>query len=337
MRTALPPVRRGLAVLLAGVLVALAGCSTGGDEGGEDTGQAQTGTGAGFPVTVDTKFGDVTIEKAPQRVVALGWSDAEVALALGVEPVGVSDWLAVGGDGLGPWVEQRYTNPPTQLGTMEVNLEQLAGLNPDLILDTRASGDRERYDRLSQLGVPVVGVPEGADAYLTSWQDQLDLIGKALGKQDQARKLHDDLEAKFARAAQDHPEFTDTTVAIAARTSESWGAYVNGDGRVEFMEQLGFVNSPTVQELAGDDFWVPISGERLDLLDADLTVLFPIGVEADQATRDPLYQNIPSVKDGRSVVLSDPTVSQAFSSASVVGLSYALDKTVPMFADALAG
>jgi iron complex transport system substrate-binding protein len=39
--------------------------------------------------------------------VALGWSDAETALALGVQPVGASDWLAFGGEGVGPWAEGR--------------------------------------------------------------------------------------------------------------------------------------------------------------------------------------------------------------------------------------
>ncbi|MGJ9611108.1 hypothetical protein [Actinotignum sp. GS-2025b] len=41
-----------------------------------------------FPATIDTKFGPVTVKEAPQRVVALGWGDAEVALSLGVQPVG---------------------------------------------------------------------------------------------------------------------------------------------------------------------------------------------------------------------------------------------------------
>lgn len=33
-----------------------------------------------------TKFGDVTVEEALRRIVALGWGDAEVALSLGVQP-----------------------------------------------------------------------------------------------------------------------------------------------------------------------------------------------------------------------------------------------------------
>lgn len=334
MRFAVSPIRRTLAVLALALLAAVSACSTGEPPAGQESSAA--GDASAFPVTIDTAFGPVTIAKPPQRVVALGWSDAEVALALGVEPVGVADWLAIGGDGRGPWVEQEYTSKPAQLGTLEVNRERLAALQPDLILDTRSSGERERYDQLSELGVPVVGIPKGAESYLTSWQDQLSMIGRALGKQDEADRLKRELDAKFAKAAKDHPEFDGASVVVAARTTESWGAYVDGDGRVEFMEKLGFTNSKAVQDQAGDSFFVSVSSERLDLLDADLTVVFPIGVDTGQITSDPLYRTIPSVKAGRAVVLSDPSISNAFSSASVTGLSYALDKTVPRFADALA-
>ena len=92
-----------LAVLISTVMV-LAGCSSpASQERGGDR-----GSGSWEPVTVSTAFGDVTIPEKPRRVVALGWGDAEVALALGVQPVGAADWLGVGGDGLGPWGERRY-------------------------------------------------------------------------------------------------------------------------------------------------------------------------------------------------------------------------------------
>lgn len=345
MRLALPrlavprpsPFRR-LRGLLAASLVATvltAGCAA------SDTGDAagsSTGNGDGtFPVTIQTEFGDVTIPKRPQRVVALGWSDAETALALGVEPVGAADWLGVGGDGLGPWVTARYTKPPVMLGTLEVNMEALAKLRPDLILDTRSDGTKERYDRLRELGVPVVGIPPGAKAYLTPWEKQLEVIGKALGKSAEAEKLRSTMEAKFAQARKEHPEFAGKHVVAGARTADAYAAYVEGDGRVEFLKRLGFVNSPKVQSLATkDQFSVSISKERMDLLDADLTVMFLIDQPPEKVTEDPLYQAVPSVKAGRSVVLSDKAVSDAFSSASVPGMTYALDKVVPQLAEALA-
>lgn len=50
------------------------------------------GDDAPFPVTVDHVWGSATIEEAPERVVTLGVTDADVALALGVTPVAITGY-----------------------------------------------------------------------------------------------------------------------------------------------------------------------------------------------------------------------------------------------------
>jgi iron complex transport system substrate-binding protein len=326
------------AALLAAALTtaaSLAACGSGddGSASGSTSGSAPAGDGA-FPVTVSTAFGEVEIEEEPQRVVALGWSDAETALALGVQPVGASDWLAFGGEGVGPWAEGRYDEAPEIIETLEPSLEAIAALEPDLILDTRSPATQERYDSLSDIA-PTVGQPEGVDPYLTTWQQQLELVGQALGRTEEAAQLRGDLEQRFADAAAVNPAFDGTEVAVGAYTSEGFGAYVRGDTRVDFMESLGFTNEPAIQDLATESFFVPVSEEQVSLLDAPLTVVFPIFVDAAQITGNPLWQTLGSVQQGNAVVLDDPTLVNAFSSGSVLGTGYALDEAVPLFARAL--
>ncbi|WP_127499889.1 iron-siderophore ABC transporter substrate-binding protein [Actinoplanes solisilvae] len=323
---------RLLSVGLLGAVVALAGCST---TGSEDTNNAAPAAGSAFPVTIPTAFGDVTVPKQPERVVALGWSDADVALSLGVQPVGASDWLAFGGDGQGPWNAGKYTTKPELLGTLEVDMEKVAALKPDLILDTRSSGEKARYDQLSKLGVPVIDVPKGGEMYLTTWEQQLDMVGKALGKQTEAAKLKTDLDAKFTAAAAANPKFKDATVAAVARTGDGWGAYVTGDGRVDFLTKLGFKNAPAIEAKKTNSFYIPLSNEQLDLADADLTVVFLIQATLDQVKNDKLFQAVPSVKAGHVAYMDDKDISNAFSSASVGGLSFAVDKVTPLLATAL--
>jgi iron complex transport system substrate-binding protein len=330
-----PPRRAALlaAALTTAASLAACGSDDGGSASGSASGSAPAGDGA-FPVTVSTAFGDVEIEEEPQRVVALGWSDAETALALGVQPVGASDWLAFGGEGVGPWAEGRYDEAPEIVETLEPSLEAIAALEPDLILDTRSPATQERYDSLSAIA-PTVGQPEGVDPYLTTWQEQLDLVGQALGRTDEAAQLRGDLEQRFADAAAANPAFEGTEVAVGAYTSEGFGAYVRGDTRVDFMESLGFTNKPAVQDLATESFFVPVSEEQVSLLDAPLTVVFPIFVDAAQITGNPLWQTLGSVQQGNAVVLDDPALVNAFSSGSVLGTGYALDEAVPLFAGAL--
>jgi ABC-type Fe3+-hydroxamate transport system substrate-binding protein len=252
-----------------------------------------------------------------------------------VQPVGASDWLAVGGDGLGEWVEAGYDEAPQLIETLEPSYEAIAALEPDLILDTRSAATEERHDLLSAIA-PTISQPDGVGPYQTTWQQQLEMVGQALGKDEEAGALAAEVEQAFADAAAEHPEFDGAEVAVGAYTSEGFGAYVRGDSRVAFMEQLGFQNKAAVQEVATENFFVPVAEEELPLLDAELTVVFPIFVEASEFTSDPLWQSLPAVQDGRAVVLDDVTVLNAFSSASAPGLLYALQAAVPLFADALA-
>lgn len=319
--------RFSLLVPAVAVVAALtfSGCSS--SDSGSDSAAEASGP------TVSTMFGDVTVPENPQRVVALGWSDAETALALGVQPVGASDWLAVGGDGLGPWVNESYTTAPTILGTTDLDLESVAALAPDLILWTRSTNDQAVYDRLSDIA-PTVGAPVGTDiAYGTTWDGQTQLVADALGKSEEGKKLVDATEEKFDAAVSANPEFADKTVAVGTLYSGQVGAYVEGDARISFMQKLGFTNVPTVQNLAEPGkFAIVLSAENVAALDADLTVMFPIGTSADVITSDPSIQGLPVARDGRLVVLGDQDLSNAFSSASAEGTQYAIDNAVPLFA-----
>lgn len=299
---------------------------------------SDSGSDAADGATVSTIFGDVTVPADPQRVVALGWSDAETALALGVEPVGASDWLAVGGDGLGPWVDESYTTPPTILGTYEVDIESVAALEPDLILWTRSTNDQATYDKLSELA-PTVGAPVGTDiAYGTTWDGQTELVAQALGKEEQGKAIVDETESDFDAAIEANPEFAGKTVAVGTLYSGQLGAYVDGDARVEFMKKLGFTNSPTIQSQAQPGkFSIDLSAENVGQLDADLTVMFPILSGPEAIAADTSIQGLASARDGRLVVLGEQGLNNAFSSASAAGTRYAIENAVPLFAEPLKG
>ncbi|MGW2345200.1 iron-siderophore ABC transporter substrate-binding protein [Streptomyces sp. NPDC001661] len=322
-------------LLIGAAALALTGslAACGAEKSDTADGDGQKSSGA-FPAKVSTKFGTVTVKERPKRVVALGWGDAETALALGVQPVGASDWLAFGGDGLGPWAKGKYDKSPQKIGTLEPEYEKIAALKPDLILDTKASGDKTRYDTLNKIA-PTVGVPKGGDQYKISWKKQTEMVSQALGLADKGEKLIDDTEREFAAAAKEHPEFKGKTITVGSRTASAWGAYVRGTGRVDFVERLGFENNPAVEKKAGSAFSVPVSEENLQMLDADLMVMAPIGTTAKKIGNDPLYKAIPAAKKGHSLVFDDTNISTAFATDSVLSVRYALKHVVPLFADKL--
>ncbi|WP_255817696.1 iron-siderophore ABC transporter substrate-binding protein [Kineococcus sp. TRM81007] len=323
--------------LLAGTsitgLTALTACSS---ESGEGSASATPDPADGASAaTVETLFGTVELPEDPQRVVALGWGDAETCLALGTQVVGTSDWLAFGGDGVGPWADDLVTRTPEQLGTLELSYEAVAALQPDLILNTRSDNDPAKHENLSGI-TTTVGPPPGTTIpYGTSWEEQVALVAAALGKGELGEELVSDLRVRFEDVAAAHPEFQGKTVTVGTFYSGGWGAYVEGDGRVDFMTSLGFVQNPAIADLPSDSFSVSLSAEQLSLLDADLVVLFPIGASAEEISADPVVQALPAAQEGRVVVLDDQDLVSAFSSGTPLGLGYALDNAVPLFAQAL--
>ncbi|MDR1237816.1 MAG: iron-siderophore ABC transporter substrate-binding protein [Propionibacteriaceae bacterium] len=322
---------------LAGLFV-ISGCTPAPNPDPTPTDAVTTPASNAFPATVQTKFGAVTIPQQPVRIVALGWGDAETVLALGGQPVAASDWLGFGGEGVGPWSAGLYKQAPQILGTLELSYEEVAALQPDLILDVRSSGDEERYQRLASIA-PTVGVPEGGDAYLTSIEQQVELISTALGKIAEGEALIEQLNAAFTKTAADHQQWKGLTLTAATRTSESWGAYITGSDRVTFLERLGFVQNPEIAALKPNEgalgFSVSLSSEQISLFDANLIVAFPIWIDTAEITDDPMWKQIPAVKSGHSVVI-DGDLSQAYSVATVPGNLYALEHLVPLIEQALA-
>jgi len=321
------PLRLRRVLAAAGAVVAaslvLAGCASG---SGSSTDSASSGSSdAAFPVSITTGLGTTTIESAPKRVVALGWGDAETALELGVQPVGASDWLAFGGDGVGPWLKGAYDKSPKIIQTLEPSYEDILKLNPDVILDVKSSGDKERYDKLSAIA-PTVAIPKGGANYLASTEQQTTMIAKALGKESEGKKLLSGLDDAYAAARKAHPDFEGKTAVVGAYSSEGFGAYASTDSRSTFMRNLGFEIPKAIDEQAGKEFSVHLSDENLDLLDADLTLILPIYVDASEASSNKLFQKVPSVEAGHAIVFDDKDVSSAFSMGTTAAIEWALDK-----------
>ncbi|MCT2586357.1 iron-siderophore ABC transporter substrate-binding protein [Actinophytocola gossypii] len=284
--------------------------------------------------TVETRFGQVTVPAEPKRVIALGWSDAEAALALGVQPIAAIDWMSVGGEGVGPWADGRYDESPVLLDSQELDYERVHELDPDLILNTRSDNSQEQHEELSKIA-PTVGAPADVIPYGTTWRQQMELVSAALGKKEEGDRLIAEVEDRLATVRSEHPEFEGKTVAVGAYFNDQYGAYVRGDSRADLMESLGFTLKPQIQELAGESFYVDLSREQVGVLDADLTVVFPIGADASALKADRVLNQLPSAKDGRLVILEDQDLITSFSSGSTLGTLYAIDNAVPLFAEAM--
>ncbi|WP_313716520.1 ABC transporter substrate-binding protein, partial [Arsenicicoccus bolidensis] len=197
----MPLTRRSLLVLTSATLTSaltLAACgsgagstSSGSTSAGATSGAASQGAAeqGAFPVTIKHTFGETTITKEPTKVATVGWVDQDMAVSLGVVPVGATamtwggnagkstDWFDAAVAKLGGKAPTRYDD------TDGIPVTEIAKLAPDVILATSSGLTKADYDKLSKIA-PVVAQP-GAP-WVTPWTTSLETVGKALGRPTKA-------------------------------------------------------------------------------------------------------------------------------------------------------
>jgi len=318
------------AVVLGAVAALTTGLSACGGAEEEPAAAATSSSGSSWPVTIENAFGTTEVPEEPQRVVTVGFNDQDFVLALGVTPVGVRENLGDYDTDQRPWAQEQLAGAgeiPT-VGGEEIDVEAVAALQPDLIVGVYSYMDQAVYDQLSGIAPTLAQTDEHPDG-ATPWQEQTLLTGQALGREDEAQRLVDDVEARFDQVVSENPDFAGASLALDL-TGVGSGHYLLGrdDLRTQFFTDLGF----TVPDASTD-----VSQERLDLLEAD--VLAVNGYTAQDAAGDPLFSGLDVVTQGRTVLLGRDSgaVSAALGYGSPLSLPYLLDELVPALADAADG
>ncbi|WP_119070993.1 iron-siderophore ABC transporter substrate-binding protein [Aggregatilinea lenta] len=286
-----------------------------------------------FPVTIEHKFGSTTIAAAPQRVVAIGYTEQDFLLALGVTPVAVRYWYGDEDDAIFPWADDKVEGDAPVVLNMPfggLNYEAILALQPDLISAVTAGITQDEYDALSQIAPTLAQTDDYID-FGMPWQEVMQMIGDAVGKGDEAASIVADVDRLFADARAQNPEFQGKTVAVAYSYEGTYGFYTAEDSRGRFFTDLGFVMPDELLEVAGDSFYTDLSAERVDLLDQDLIAIVNLqfiegGREALEA--DPLFGQLKAVQEGRVVYL-DEQAENALGFSSPLSLAYALDAVLP--------
>ncbi|WP_406317273.1 iron-siderophore ABC transporter substrate-binding protein [Streptosporangium sp. NBC_01639] len=332
---------RRLATALAAVLLSAVAC--GSDPAPAPADHAATAPKSGaFPVTIEHKFGSTTITSEPKRIVTVGLTDQDAVLALGKIPVGTTDWLGGYTGAIGPWATGKLGGAaaPTMLTDTGTGpqVEKIAALAPDLIFALYSGLTKEQYETLSKLA-PVVAQPKEYKDYGIPWQRQTEIVGKALGKEAESGKLIEDVEAGFAAARKEHPEFTGAG-AVVTTPYEGFFVYGSQDPRSRTLTSLGFTLPADLDKVIGDKFGASISKERSDLLDQDAIVwtVPDIAKDSDTLHKDKVYKDLQVVKQDREIFINENgDYGKAFSFVTVLSLPYVLDRLVPQLAAAVDG
>ncbi|NQY56802.1 MAG: ABC transporter substrate-binding protein [Ilumatobacteraceae bacterium] len=284
---------------------------------------------AAFPVTIEHKFGETTIPAEPESIVSIGFGEHDGLLSLGVTPIGVRDWYGDQPFATWPWAQEALGDAkPEVLASTELNFEQIAALQPDLIVGLSSGMSESDYETLAAIA-PTVAQPGDYPDYGTPFDEAMLITGRAVGKEAEAQQIVDDTEAAFAEVRKMYPEFEGQTAAVAFAFEDLPGAYASSDVRAEVMSRFGFVTPPEFDELAGDSFFFSVSEEQLSTLDQDVIVWLASSEAEYEALRGlALRPTLVANAEGREVV-ADPLLMGAFSHSSPLSLQFVIEELVP--------
>src|ERR1700733_15700198 len=165
-------------------------------------------TGGGGPLTIPHAFGETTIPEPPKRVVSAGLTGQDDLLALGIVPVAVTNWFGAEPFGVWPWAQPKLGPAQPVVLNLDngIQVDQIAGLKPDLIVAINAGVDADTYQKLSAIA-PTIPQSDD-DAFFEPWKDQATAIGQAVFQVDQMKSLVDAVQQKFTAVAQKNPQWT---------------------------------------------------------------------------------------------------------------------------------
>ena len=227
--------------------------------------------------TIQHEMGKTEICGQPESVVVLGPYLLEQVLALGVQPAGYGDHVALHqGDYDNPsqqipYLGDRVTTQPINVGlAYQPSIEAILKAQPDLII-APASVEAGQYEQLAAIA-PTVSFE------ISGGKSNLSAIGQALGLRDRADALAtetaariEQAQAEFAPLVETHPQVLMLvagdmqTLNLVSHTNSRCGALV---------QELGF--QPIYPEgVTGDDptAVAAVSLEALPELDAADSIL----------------------------------------------------------------
>ncbi|WP_370642925.1 ABC transporter substrate-binding protein [Sporosarcina sp. ACRSM] len=245
-------------------------------------------------VLTDALGHEVTIPANPERVIASYLEDH--LIALGITPV--AQWSVNNGASIQNYLQDSLKDIPTI--PFDLPFEAVTSFNPDLIIvssaETVEGGKYEQYNKIA----PTFVLENEANA---SWREKLLKVAEIFDKTEKAdevlqqydqlveeskEKIHNAVGTQSAAAIW----IVNNTVYMVSETASS-GAVLYGE--------LGLTAPSLVKEISesatGD--WSPVSLEKLAELDADHLFLINSDVgNGAEMLKDPLWANIPAVKNG---------------------------------------
>ncbi|WP_226959205.1 iron-siderophore ABC transporter substrate-binding protein, partial [Streptococcus pneumoniae] len=297
-------------------------------------------------IVLDHAFGQTILDKKPERVATIAWGNHDVALALGIVPVGLSkaNYGVSADKGVLPWTEEKIKELNGKANLFDdldgLNFEAISNSKPDVILAGYSGITKEDYDTLSKIA-PVAAYK--SKPWQTLWRDMIKIDSKALGMEKEGDELIKNTEARISKELEKHPEIKGKikgkkvlfTMINAADTSKFW-IYTSKDPRANYLTDLGLVFPESLKEFESEDsFAKEISAEEANKInDADVIITYGDDKTLEALQKDPLLGKINAIKNGAVAVIPDNTPLAASCTPTPLSINYTIEEYLNLLGNA---
>ncbi|MFY1679296.1 MULTISPECIES: ABC transporter substrate-binding protein [unclassified Streptomyces] len=291
---------RAVTVLGASALLLTACGSGSGGTDSKDASASSSGSGDAATRTVKDATGTaVEVPAEPQRIVTLTQEDLDMVLALGLEPVGITN-----GQGLDEppaYLADRVEGIEVVGNLLQPVMDKVVEAKPDLIL----AGDMQDEQVLNQLR-EITPATLVTMAPTDDWKLSFRGVGNALNKLDEANEVISEQEAAAKAAGEKLGDDKGAEVSIVR-----W----NPDGP-SWMESQQFASGvvlemglkrPAAQDKEGNAHTPSLSLEKIDEIDGDWLFLSTLTSDGEKALEEvqskAAYKELNAVKNDHVVTV----------------------------------
>lgn len=298
-----------------------------------------------YPIVIKHALGETVIDSKPERVATIQWANHDIALALGVVPVGFSaaNYGVQDDSGLLPWTAEKLaelgvTDPNVYQDTDGLDFEAISDSDPDVILAAYSGITQEDYDLLSQIA-PVVPYPTAP--WATTWREQVTYNATGMGMKAEGEQLIKDTEALIQEKLAKYPQIEGKKVVwvnFSAQDLSQLHIYTPIDSRVSFLYELGmeYPESITSQITDPKSYSLQLSAENIEALyDADLIVGYGSDELYETLKADTVIGKIPAIERGSVAFITSDTPLVAAGTPNPLSIAYTIDEYLALIGEAI--
>ncbi|MDT5175248.1 MAG: iron complex transport system substrate-binding protein [Mycobacterium sp.] len=241
------------------------------------------GSPGGGSVTVTHLFGQTVVKEPPKRVVSAGYTEQDDLLAVGVVPIAVTNWFGDQPFAVWPWAQPKLGAAQPVVLNLDngIQVDQIAGLKPDLIVATNAGLDAGTYQKLSAIAPTIA--QSGDDAFFEPWKDQATTIGQAVFQADQMKSLVSAVDQKFTDVGPKNPTWKGKrALLMQGRLWQGTVVATVAGWRTDFLTQMGLVITDSIKSFATDHRAVIPRDHIKEVLDSADVVIWSTESPEDQ-------------------------------------------------------